>query len=183
MPNQAEILTIISLMFTGFVVMTLIQLIAALVAHKAFKFRMSGASVIASMALTGPTSMMFLVFLTYIGLMPTVPDSKWMVAAFMLVSIGSYVGWLWLFQPDSIEQLSMKKLKRLELEKNKILLDYTIKKWKKMEKEKDDEGIGAVEAEILKIRAERTMIQNKFRRFKPITEWFKKAPAVKNDPT
>lgn len=182
MPNQAEILTIFSLVFLGLVVMTLMQLIAAAVTNKAFKFRMSGASIIASMALAWPTSMMLLVFLAYIGIMPTVPDNKWIVACFMLISMGSYVGWLWCFQPDSIEQLSLRKLKKLELDKNKILLDYTLDKWKEMKKEKNGD-IDAVEVEIVKIREERVFILNKYRRFKPVTEWFKKAPAVNSDPT
>lgn len=172
MPNQAEFFTMISLVFTGLVVMTLIQLSAAVVASKAFKFRVSGASIIASMTLAWPTSMMFLAFFSFIGLMPTVPENKWMVAFFMLVSVTVYIGWLWVFQPDTIEQLSLKKLKRLELKKNRIEYLYTMDKWKKMRKN-NESGIDDVEAELVQNRLNKKEILNKYRRFKPITQWFR----------
>lgn len=170
------------MVFLGLIVMTLMQLIAALVMNKAYKVRMSGASIIASMALSWPTTMMFMVCLTYAGILLTVPENKWVVASFMLIPMATFMGWLWAFQPETIEQLSLKKLKKLELEKNKLLLDFAVNKWKEMKKSKTG-NIAEIETEIALIREERMVIQNKFRRFKPVSEWFKKDGSAKSDLT
>lgn len=94
----------------GLITLNLIFLLSTFIVVKATKMRFSGASIIASLVFTWPT------VLGLVTIFPPATESGWVAAFFMLLSLFSYLFWLWFFQPPSLQDMIRANLKEKELE-------------------------------------------------------------------
>lgn len=108
----------------GLITLNLIFILSTYVVVKVAKISVSGASMIASLVFTWP-SILWLVMM-----FPKTVESGWVSAFFMLTALGSYLFWLWFFQPNTLQDLIRinlrnKELESLDLKKEKLLSELS----------------------------------------------------------
>lgn len=101
----------------GAITMNLIFLLFTLVAGKLLNLKISAASLIAAISLTWPT------MLAFTALMPPEVNSKWVGGAFMVLGLVIYVCWLRIFEPDNLQDLIRKDLRKKELKRVRLIRD------------------------------------------------------------
>lgn len=138
----------------GLIALNLIFLLSTFIVVKATKIRVSGASMIASLVFTWPTILM-------LGLMfPPTKASGWLAALFMLTSLFSYLFWLRVFQPKSLQDMIRSDLKARELESLSFKREYLKKQLTKYRKDKKMiVELGKVKEDLLEIKLMRRSIR------------------------
>lgn len=123
------------------------------IASRALKIRTSGASIFATIFL----SLITLPILT--ALFPVKVEAGWIVGLFMVSCCGVAIGWLKVFEPDSLERLAEKKLIENEHKKYKVVKKLILEKIKKAKIQKDDNA-------IIKLNNELKLNESDYRVFK-----------------
>lgn len=174
-PNELQMM--FTLAMAGVMIMNLIYLSLIIPVRLIFRFRMSFASVIASLCMVWATKIfIFAPFLLAIS--QEALENRWITGFFMMIMLAIYCGFLFAFQPDSMHQTMIKNLKETELRKNTYLLDYNKKAWLQATKEKNTARANELDIEIAKIRDDRKAIKREFSKFKWIYRLFQRKAAL-----
>lgn len=175
MPPEVQIM--ITMALAGVMIMSLIYLSLTIPAKLILKLRMSWASVIASLCMCW-TAKIFLFAPILLVIPQEILENRWVTGLFMMLMLFVYAGFLYLFQPDSLHQLTVKNLKQAALLKNSYLLDHHKKEWIVANKNKDNKRIEQLDIEITKIQNERKEIKRTFSSFKWVHSIFKRNDAT-----
>lgn len=157
-----------TMILSGFIMLTLIFLLSTFIAKKTVGLRVSGSSIIASLSLSFPSS------IALITLFPTDNVSKWVVAFYMLSCVAAYMVWLWIFQPDSLLDLTKKELKSKQLENVAANQKHLLQKMREARKAGNTQQLETLKGQWQALKYEKKQIKQNFSRFKPIRAWFKK---------
>lgn len=152
----------------GFTAFNLILLLAAFISHKVLGLRVSGASVVASIASTWPTSACLFV------LFPANTQSKWIVALFMLLVAIIFVVWLRIYQPHDIKKLAFLDLKKIQFTKLDLAKKYKRDKIKEAKNSKNVKEVTRLEKELAEIYKEEKLLKQQYSSLRFFKNIFKK---------
>lgn len=142
----------------GYMLMFMIYGLATVIAVRGGFLKCSAASWIASFFVTLPCSLLLLVLfpqdLTKLGNL-----GSWVVALYMLGTVSIFVGWLKAFEPDSLEILTLKQIRNLELKKIEIQHSELERLIKEAKKNKKPEAIPDFLVQIKNLKQAKKLIK------------------------
>lgn len=178
MPQEVQLL--FTMAIAGVMIMTLVYLSLTIPAKLILGLRLSWASVIASLCMCW-SSKIFVIAPILLVLPQESFENRWITGLFMMIMLFVYVGFLYLFQPDSLHQLTVKNLKNAALLKNSYLMDHHKKEWIVATKNKDTKRIAQLDIEIAKIQDERREIKRSFSKLNWLRAFFKRKEVIKTE--
>ena len=166
-PNEVQVM--LTMAIAGAMIMTMIYASITIPIKLLFKLRVSFASLVASISLCWAFKI-FIIAPILLNIPEHALQNRWFSGGVMLLMVFIYAVFLWLLQPDSLQQAIRKDLLRKSLLKNDYLLDFYKKAWIDATKNKDLNLADQYDKEISVVREERKRIKYEYGGYK----WFYK---------
>lgn len=168
----AEVQTLLTLAIAGVMVMSMIYVSITIPVKWIFRIRISWASAIASLSMVWVSKI--LVIAPILLVIPQdALENRWISGLFMMLMVLLYCLFLFAFQPDNMQTITLKNLKETSLRKNAYLLDFNKKQWIKANKDKNADLVAKFDVEIAKLQDERKRLKYEFSKFKWLYNLFK----------